>query len=119
MIWSRLTGLITMSVKLTFIRVVLALGVTSCTSAYAQTPPDAGVLRQQFERDQVMPVLRQIAPEKPADLPVMDSLESTTVTVQAFRFSENTLLNIDTLSLVVAYDLNHPIFNVVSIVAVN
>jgi hemolysin activation/secretion protein len=66
-------------------------------------------LRQQIERDQVMPAPRRIAPEKPANLPVMKSLEGTTVTVKAFRFSGNTLLASDKLSPVVAHYLNRPI----------
>ena len=67
-----------------FVAAVLGLVVTG---AYAQTPPDAGVLLQQMERNraQVLP-----KPAKPELLPLpapMQGLPGAKVTVRTFRFA--------------------------------
>jgi hemolysin activation/secretion protein len=69
--------------------------------AQAQSPPDAGSLLQQIERQQ-QPAL----PPKAAPLfvppPVLQSVGSATVIVQEFRFAGNTLLSTRQLAPVVA-----------------
>jgi hemolysin activation/secretion protein len=84
---------------------LLAL-VFSVTTARAQTPPDAGVLLQQIERNikpvKPTPVLR--SKKEP-----MRALVGATVTVKAFKFSGNTLLSEDSLQKIVAPYLNHPL----------
>lgn len=75
----------------------------------AQTPPDAGALRQQIE-GQVRPALPPsadplpTAPPKPLQLP-----EGITLSAKAFRFTGNTLLADAQLQPVVRGWLNRPI----------
>lgn len=89
-----------------FVAAVLSLLVTG---AHAQTPPDAGALLQQMERNraQVLP-----KPAKPDFLPLpapMQGLPGAKVTVRAFRFAGNRLLTESQLAPVVARFLNHPL----------
>lgn len=87
------------------------LGVASVTTVCAQTVPpvDAGALRQQIERELKAPLpgkAPEIRPEpaKPLQLP-----EGQSITVSAFRFEGNTLLDEARLRPVVAAWLNRPI----------
>lgn len=68
---------------------MLALGQP--VQVFAQTPPDAGSLRQQIERD-VRPALPRIEPPKPAAPPPLAPTSGARMTVTAFRFAGNTLL---------------------------
>ncbi len=74
--------------------------------AHAQTPPDAGVLLQQIEREvkAVRPV--PVTPVRPEPL---RKLTGETVTVTEFRFAGNTLLSTAALQRVVAPFLNRPL----------
>lgn len=76
----------------------------------AQTPPDAGSLRQQIERDRIPPLPPKIAPEKltPAPEPMQPDT-GMVVTVKQFRFVGNTLLGAGQLSPAVAGYLNRPL----------
>ena len=83
----------------------LLLGISS---AYAQTTPDAGALRQQIERQipQALPgekkPLTALPPEyKPAP--------GLTLTVKQFRFDGNTLLTAEQLAPVLVSFLNRPL----------
>lgn len=88
-------------------RIGLAL-LAAVSCAHAQTPPDAGALRQQIERQlpQALPgeskPLTALPPEfKPAP--------GLAVTVNAFRFAGNTLLTPEQLAPAVAPFLNRPL----------
>ena len=81
---------------------------TVLPGALAQTPPDAGVLQQQIERE-----LRQPLPPQQA-LPRLMPPEAmkpsgVTLTVREFRFTGNTLLSSDQLRLAVADYLDRPL----------
>ena len=81
---------------------VLSLGLFAVALVQAQTTPDAGALRQQFDRGQPSQLLPQASPEV-APLPSeIDVKASITVTVKAFQFAGNTLLSQEHLSVVVA-----------------
>lgn len=76
--------------------------------AHAQTPPDAGALQQQIEREQSRQLPRRMAPEKPA-APEQMKPSGLTVTVREFRFAGNTLLPAEKLAPVVAAYLGRPL----------
>lgn len=77
--------------------------------AHAQTPPDAGALQQQIERD-IRPALPpQAKPLKPAEPPPLKLPAGATVTVKAFRFAGNTLLDAAQLAPVVESWLARPL----------
>lgn len=92
--------------------VVLAFSLASLLGpllASAQTPPDAGSVRQQIEQQR-----RNLLPAEPSSQfapppPAMDSIGGTTVTVSQFRFAGNTLLSNDKLAAAVAGYIGHPI----------
>jgi hemolysin activation/secretion protein len=50
-------------------------------SAYAQTPPDAGALQQQIERERAVQLPKRLAPEKPAEPAAMKPTGGVAVTV--------------------------------------
>lgn len=80
------------------------------TQIQAQTPPDAGSLRQQIERDRIPPLPPKIAPEKLTPTPEpMQPDTGMVVTVRQFRFVGNTLLGAGQLSPAVAGYLNRPL----------
>ena len=89
----------------------LACGGICGPAAHAQsagTPPNAGSLQQQLEREQQSPTQRlQVKPPgKPMTEP---PAVGQTVQVKAFRFEGNTLLTQEQLQAVVAPLLNRPI----------
>ena len=88
---------------------LVLIGLSGAYSAHAQTPPDAGSLRQQIERDRGMPLPRQVAPEKAPLPPAMESVPGFLLSVKAFRFVGNTLLSSSQLELVLASWLNRPV----------
>ncbi len=69
--------------------------------ASAQTPPDAGVLRQQIERDKLPPLPPATQPTRPAEPPPIAAPDGASITVKAFRFAGNTLLAVEQLNGVV------------------
>lgn len=72
------------------------MSLLAASSALAQTPPDAGTLQQQLERQlpQVMPSEKKPLAPLPAE---MKPATGVTITVQVFRFSGNTLLSAEQL----------------------
>lgn len=67
----------------------------------AQTPPDAGSLRQQIEQQRRVP-LPAARPERVAPPPEIRPAAGMTVNVKAFRFAGNTLLSSEQLTAAVA-----------------
>lgn len=77
---------------------LLPISLLLSLSVAAQTPPDAGVLRQQIE--QQPPSVRPAPPKPRAVLPeALPAAPGMTVTVKAFRFAGNTLLTHEQLAL--------------------
>jgi hemolysin activation/secretion protein len=76
--------------------------------AHAQTPPDAGALQQQIERERSQQLPRRMAPEKPS-MPTEMQPSGITVTVREFRFVGNTLIPAERLASVVAAYMNRPL----------
>ena len=85
--------------------VLLLLGISS---AYAQTNPDAGALRQQIERQrpQVLP-----GEKKPLTVlpPEYKAVPGLTVTVKQFRFTGNTLLTAEQITPALASFVDRPL----------
>ena len=88
---------------------VAATLVALAPQAQAQTPPDAGALRQQIEREQSTRLPRKTAPEVPAAPVPMRPVIGISVTVREFRFAGNTLTSAKQLAPVVAAYLNRPL----------
>ncbi len=85
-----------------------AAAILSAGVVRAQTPPDAGSLLQQIEREQHPALPPKAAPEFEPPAP-MQSLGAASITVKAFRFEGNRLLTGAQLAPVVARYLDHPI----------
>ncbi len=83
-------------------------GVLTASSVSAQTPPDAGALRQQIEqgREITLPPQQPIKPEPPAARPPASGL---LVTVTAFRLSGNTRIGTEQLQAALSGYLNRPL----------
>ena len=77
--------------------------------AAAQTPPDAGALQQQIERERQQQLPRRIAPEKPAAPAAMQPASGVVVTVRQFRFAGNTLMSAEQLAPMVRDYLDRPL----------
>lgn len=75
---------------------------------HAQTPPDAGTVRQQIEQQQ-HPPLPPEGPRQFAPPPPLKSIGGTTVTVHRFTFAGNTLLSNHELLPIVAPFLERPL----------
>lgn len=88
--------------------VVWLLGIVGCSAAFAQTPPDAGTLQQQIERERQQRMPRQVAPDRPV-VPAEMKPDVISVTVKKFRFAGNTLLSDEQLTPVVAGFLDRPL----------
>ena len=88
---------------------LLALAVPVTSVSLAQTPPDAGALQQQIERERSQQLPRRIAPDKPATPAVLPPLAGIVVTVKEFRFVGNTLLSAEQLAPAVAPFLDRPL----------
>ena len=78
------------------------------TVLMAQSPPNAGTLQKQIERDQQSDRQRLQPQEVPKITPEAP-LQGQTVVVQEFKFKGNTLLSQEQLQAVVAPLLNRPI----------
>jgi hemolysin activation/secretion protein len=87
---------------------ILLLGALLISAAHAQTPPDAGVLQQQIERERQMQVPQRVAPVQPV-APAEMKPSGVVITVTQFRFAGNTLISSDKLAPVVAEFLNRPL----------
>jgi len=92
------------------------LGLSLCslctlpaTSALAQTPPDAGALQQQIERERAVQLPKRIAPDKPVEPAAMKPASGVVITVKQFRFAGNTLLNAEQLAPAVVGYLDRPL----------
>lgn len=84
----------------------MAVGLV-CTSALAQTVPDAGQILQQLERERRPALPPRVAPEAtstPLQLPA-----GATITVREFRFNGNALIDSDALAAVVTPWLGRPL----------
>lgn len=91
---------------------VLQIAVATALSpilAVAQTPPDAGSLLQQIDRERALQLPRRIAPERPAEPTPMRPTPGAVVTVREFRFAGNTLLSTEQLLPAVAEYLDRPL----------
>ncbi len=88
---------------------LLALAVPVTSVSLAQTPPDAGALQQQIERERATQLPRRIAPDKPATPAALPPLAGIVVTVKQFRFAGNTLLSAEQLAPAVAPFLERPL----------
>jgi hemolysin activation/secretion protein len=75
----------------------------------AQTPPDAGALQQQIERERQQQLPKRIAPEKPAAPAAMKPASGVVITVTQFRFAGNTLMTAEQLAPALAGFLNRPL----------
>lgn len=87
----------------------LSLSLLSTLHALAQTPPDAGALQQQIERERALQLPQRIAPEKPARPPEMQAVPGVTITVTRFRFEGNTLLSDAQLQPAIVEYLSRPL----------
>lgn len=87
----------------------LSLCSLSATCAMAQTPPDAGALQQQIERERAVQLPKKIAPDKPVQPAAMKPASGVVISVKQFRFAGNTLLSAEQLVPVVAGYLNRPL----------
>ena len=83
--------------------------ILGTTHVIAQTPPDAGALQQQIERERQQALPKRIAPEKPAAPPAMKPSAGVAVTVREFRFAGNRLMTTERLTPVVAAYLGRPL----------
>jgi hemolysin activation/secretion protein len=72
-----------------------------CSSATAQTPPDAGSIRQQIEQPRALPRMPSAA-QRAAPPPEIRPPVGLSVSVKGFRFAGNTLLDTDSLVAAVA-----------------
>ncbi|MCE4557958.1 ShlB/FhaC/HecB family hemolysin secretion/activation protein [Roseateles cellulosilyticus] len=88
---------------------LFALAATLSGAAWAQTPPDAGSLQQQIERERQQQMPRRIAPDKPALPAAIKPAAGVTVTVKEYRFIGNTLLSNEQLAVAVAPYVNRPV----------
>ena len=79
----------------TYWPLTIALGLSF--SGWAQTPLDAGSLRQQIEQQRPLP-LPAARPQSTPLTPEIKPTEGTTITVKAFRLVGNTLLSSEQLA---------------------
>ncbi len=86
-----------------------ALAMIPPWPACAQTPPDAGSLQQQIDRERKPMLPPRATPERPAEPAAMQPAAGASITVSAFRFAGNTLLGEEQLAPAVAGYLNRPL----------
>ncbi len=97
------------AVRQTYAFAALPLALLASASALAQTPPDAGALQQQIDRERKTQLPPRTTPERPAEPAAMPAQSGVIATVKAFRFAGNTLLSAEQLAPVVAAYLNRPL----------
>ncbi len=83
--------------------------LSTLDGAYAQVRPDAGALQQQIDRERMQALPPKGILERPAEPPALKPQGGVTVTVKAFHFVGNTLLDSELLSKSVAGYLNRPL----------
>ncbi len=89
----------------------LAGALLFCTSAvtWGQTPPDAGTLQQQINREREPQLPNRLSPEVSPQPVAMAPMAGTSVSVTEFRFVGNTLLTNEQLGYLLLNYLNRPI----------
>ena len=85
-----------------------ALFASFILPAFSQTPPDAGSLQQQIERELRPALPRQVVPDRPA-IPSALQRSAINVTVREFRLAGNSLLSAADLAPALAPYLNQPL----------
>lgn len=97
-----------MSTK-TFVHLLLPCALSLHATAWSQSAPDAGSVRQQIEqqREQRLPAAAPAQPAQPQ--PTSRSKPGVTVTLQAIRFTGNQLLDDAQLAPAMAGFLNRPL----------
>ncbi len=96
----------------------LAFTLLGVSAVSAQTPPDAGTLLQNIEKERQTPLPAQSAPQF-LPPPAMQAIQGDTVVVKAFKFAGNTLMTAAQLETVLAGFLNRPLdFNTLKNTAV-
>ena len=86
-----------------------ALLIMFSAGVAAQTPPDAGALRQQIEQSQQPSLPHKAMPAKPAEPLALQPQKGMIITVKSFRFVGNTLLSSNKLEPAVKSYLNQPL----------
>ncbi len=87
----------------------LGLSLLAASLVQAQTPPDAGTLQQQIEREQQLQLPPKLPPAAAALPPQMRALTGQVLTVTQFKFVGNTRLTAEQLGAAVAPFLNRAI----------
>jgi hemolysin activation/secretion protein len=90
------------------VALVWAASIAATGIVHAQTPPDAGTVRQQIEQQQRTPLPPKSEPQFTPP-PPLQAIGGTTVTVHGFRFTGNTLLSFDNLLPIVRPFLDRPL----------
>ena len=88
---------------------LFVLLATLAPFAFAQSPPDAGSLQQQIERDRKPLLPRKATPERPAEPAALTPPSGLIVNVKAFHFAGNSLIGSEQLAAVLATYLNRPL----------
>ena len=88
---------------------VAILAAQFSATVLAQAIPDAGSLIQQIERGRQSALPPKAQPARPAEPAAMPARAGIIVTVKAFRFVGNTLLDASQLAPVVAAFLDRPL----------
>jgi hemolysin activation/secretion protein len=85
------------------------LGSLCVAPAVAQTPPDAGALRQHIEQFREPALPRQLTPAQPPEPAALAPQTTLRVTVRTFRLQGNRLIATQTLQDALASYLNRPL----------
>ena len=88
---------------------LLLSGSSAFVPVRAQTAPDAGALRQQLDNERKPALPQRAAPLQAADKEPLTLPEGATITVDAFRFEGNTLIDAGRLQPLVQGYTGHPI----------
>ena len=88
---------------------LLLTGCLCALSAPAQTPPDAGALRQQIEQGREPTLPQPLQAAKPAEPAALAPTNGLLITVTAFRLIGNTLIETDQLQAALREFLNRPL----------
>ncbi len=83
--------------------------LAAATTAQGQAIPDAGSVRQQIDPQHLPTLPPPQSPKRPAEPPPLQPRSGTQVTVKAFRFAGNTLLDDATLAAAVSGWVGRPL----------